>query len=193
MRAVARGAISTLQAGLVRSLLSSDRRGRARVVWAGGTCEHQHSKYFSDVIRYFSPENLCLWVIVKYVLPVFTRPCTVCCCCVGVGLASASHGSSHPSVSLHWGAAVRTPGHLQQQGEEGLGRVLGVVRMVWVGDRGSGWGLGNSSKHLSAASEAARDNLEVVLVREAGTSAAYFMQSWVRDTGGITRPGAWLK
>ena len=40
-RAVARGAISTLGAGLVRSLLSSDRRGRARVVWAGGTCEHQ--------------------------------------------------------------------------------------------------------------------------------------------------------
>ena len=43
--------------------------------------------------------------------------------------------------------------------------------------RGSGWGLGNSSKHLSAASEAASDNLEVVLVGEDGTSAAYFMQS----------------
>ena len=43
--------------------------------------------------------------------------------------------------------------------------------------RGSGWGLENSSKHLSAASEAALGNLEVVLVREAGTSAAYFIQS----------------
>ena len=43
--------------------------------------------------------------------------------------------------------------------------------------RGSGWGLENSSKHLSAASEAALGNLEVVLVREAGTSAAHFIQS----------------
>ena len=43
--------------------------------------------------------------------------------------------------------------------------------------RGSGWGLENISKQLSAASEAASDNLEVVLVGEAGTSAAYFIQS----------------
>ena len=46
-----------------------------------------------------------------------------------------------------------------------------------MGDRGSGWGLGNISKHLSSASEAALGNLEVVLVREAGSSAAYFIQS----------------
>ena len=50
-------------------------------------------------------------------------------------LASASHGSSHPSVSLHCGAAVRTPGHLQYKERMGLGRVLGVVWILDSEDR----------------------------------------------------------
>ena len=51
--------------------------------------------------------------------------------------------------------------------------------------------------HLSAASEAAIDNLDMVLVTISaqvqggcGTSAAHFIQSSVRDTVGITRPRA---
>ena len=57
------------------------------------------------------------------------------------------------------------------------------------------WGLANRFQHLSAASEVAIDSLEMVPLRsrEAGTSAAHFIQNSVRDTGGITRHGAWLK
>ena len=105
------------------------------------------------------------------VLLVFSSSCCPCCC-VGVGLSLPWILTPLCLTSLWccsadtWSPAI--------QGEEGLGRVLGVVWILDSEDRCGGWVLGSILYHLSAASEAAIDSLDMVLV----TISAQVQRGW---------------